>query len=209
MKRIGITQRVENIQSYSERRDCLDQRWAAFAFELGFTPIPLPNITPDKVAKLLDAVKLDAILLSGGNSITDLDPTASDVAPGRDAFEVALLSEALARDIPTIGVCRGMQMINVHLGGGLISVSGHVAVRHPIILLNKSYQLPKLVNSFHNWGTKADSLAKELEIIAVDSDNNVEAFEHKEKKLLGIMWHPEREDPFNKLDIQLITRFLL
>jgi hypothetical protein len=45
MKRLGITQRVENIHSYNERRDCLDQRWAALTFHLGYFPVPLSNIT--------------------------------------------------------------------------------------------------------------------------------------------------------------------
>ena len=75
-------------------------------------------------------------------------------------------------------------------------------------MINESYQLPKLVNSYHSWGIDANGLAKDLDIIAVDNDGNIEAFEHKKKKLLGIMWHPEREIPFNKLDIQLIKRFL-
>ncbi|MCK5665184.1 MAG: type 1 glutamine amidotransferase [Thiotrichaceae bacterium] len=209
MKQIGITQRVENIQSYSERRDCLDQRWSSFVFELGYIPVPLPNIAADKVTRLLDALSLDAILLSGGNSITSLDPSASDIAPERDEFELALLSEALARNIPLIGICRGMQVINTNLGGKLTPVNGHVTVHHMISMVNSSYQLPELVNSYHKWGIRADSLAEELDIIAVDSDGNIEAFEHKKKKLLGIMWHPEREKPFNRLDIQLIQRFLL
>jgi len=208
MKRIGISQRVESIQNYSERRDCLDQRWSSFAFELGYIPIPLPNITLDKVIRLLDVLNLDAILLSGGNSITSINPSASDIAPERDAFESALLNEALVRDIPIIGVCRGMQMINTHFGGKLTVVNGHVAADHAIYAINESDQLPKLVNSYHSWGIDANGLAKDLDIIAIDNDGNIEAFEHKNKKLLGIMWHPEREMPFNKLDIQLIKRFL-
>ncbi len=208
MKRIGITQRVERIQNYSERRDCLDQRWSSFAFELGYIPIPLPNITEDKASKLLDALNLDAILLSGGNSITSFDATASDIAPERDTFESKLLDAALEHNTPIMGVCRGMQMINAHLGGEQALVSEHIAVHHPITLVNKNYQLPEVVNSYHHWGIPADKLAEDLNIIAVDRDGNIEAFEHKDKKLLGIMWHPERENPFNPLDIQLIKRFL-
>jgi putative glutamine amidotransferase len=209
VKRIGITQRVENIQAYSERRDCLDQRWSSFSFELGYIPIPLANVAHEKVTSILDTLNLDAILLSGGNSITSFDSSASDVAPERDAFESALISAALTRNIPIIGICRGMQMINVHLGGNLISVNGHISVQHSISTLEESYDLPEIVNSFHKWGIRVDDLAKGLKSISVDSDGNIEAFEHKEKKLLGIMWHPEREEPFNKLDIQLIQRFLL
>ena len=208
MKRLGITQRVETVQHY-ERRDSLDQRWSSFILKLGYVPVPLPNIKAIGVAGLLDGLDLDAILLSGGNSITSLDPSASDVAPERDAFESALLGEALIRNVPVIGVCRGMQMIHNYLGGELTPVISHTDVDHSIVLLKKDYQLPELVNSYHNWGINAVDLAKGLEIIAVDSEGKVEAFEHKKRKLLGIMWHPEREKPFNRLDIQLIKRFLL
>ena len=50
MKRIGITQRVERIESYSETRDCLDQRWSDLVWQLGYIPIPLPNILPEHVS---------------------------------------------------------------------------------------------------------------------------------------------------------------
>jgi len=214
MKRLGITQRVEHIERYNERRDCLDQRWSSFAFELGYIPVPLPNIPADKVSDLLDNLNLDAILLSGGNSIaltvqSATTPPATDTAPERDAFESALLDNALDHKIPLLGVCRGMQMINLYLGGTLSPINEHVAVRHPLRPLKDCYQLPYEVNSYHNWGIGTDNLAKELTAIALDSDGNVEAFEHQTKKLFGIMWHPERELPFNTLDIQIIKRFLL
>ncbi len=46
MKKIGLTQRVEVVASYQERRDCLDQSWINLLLELGYTPIPLPIIFP-------------------------------------------------------------------------------------------------------------------------------------------------------------------
>jgi gamma-glutamyl-gamma-aminobutyrate hydrolase PuuD len=209
MKRIGITQRVEQVQSHAERRDCLDQRWVAFVLQLKSIPVPLPNIPPAQVASFLDALSLDAILLSGGNSIASLDSTASDTAPERDAFEVALLDEALSRNIPIVGVCRGMQVINRHFGGKLQKTRGHVAVRHAIMPVDDRYPLPETVNSYHNWGIPREQLADELTPVAVDCDGHVEAFIHAEKNVLGIMWHPEREQPFDPLDIELIKRVLL
>jgi N5-(cytidine 5'-diphosphoramidyl)-L-glutamine hydrolase len=209
VKRIGITQRVEQIPNYSERRDCLDQRWSVFVWELECIPIPLPNCSPSQVPHLLDELQLDAVILSGGNSIASLDNSATDAAPERDAFESILLNEALERNLPIIGVCRGMQMINVHMGGKLTQISGHVAVRHRISPIDQSYFLPESVNSYHNWGISADDLAEELQAIAFDSEGKVEALNHTKKKLFGIMWHPEREQPFNSLDIELIKRFLL
>lgn len=209
MKRIGITQRVERVQSYSERRDCLDQRWSAFVLELGYIPLPLPNVSPDQVAKLLDALSLDALLFSGGNTITRLDPSAHDAAPERDAFESALLGEALERNIPVVGVCRGMQIINLSMGGTLTPMSGHVAVRHTVSSMDVHNQLPETVNSYHNWGIPSEGLANDLRPMALDDEGYVEAFRHAEKPLLGMMWHPEREAPFNPLDIELIKRSLL
>lgn len=207
MKRLGISQRVEHVRSYSERRDCLDQRWYDFALQLGYFPLPLPNITVDLVSKLLDDLDLDAVLLSGGNSIACLDPSADDAAPERDAFESALLSEALKRGIPTVGVCRGMQVVNIELGGRLSPVSGHVATRHSVTH-ESDLPIAETVNSYHDWAIPGDGLATDLTPLAFDQAGNIEAFECSEKKLLGIMWHPEREQPFSSLDFQLIKRYL-
>lgn len=209
MKCIGVTQRVECVEYRSERRDCLDQRWSAFVAELGYILLPLPNILPNQLSKLLQAINIDAVILSGGNSITSVDPSANDSAPERDAFETALIGEALTRSLPVIGICRGMQMINVYMGGNLTYVSGHVAVCHSISSLDSKYQLPEMINSYHNWSISPQGLANVLKPIAIDNDGNVEAFENREKNLFGIMWHPERESPFNSLNIDLFKRILL
>ena len=205
MKRLGITQRVENVQSHDERRDCLDQRWAEFAMQLGYLIVPLPNIPASHVLALLNNLQLDAILLSGGNSISVLNPAAEDAAPERDAFEVALLQEAMARDIPIVGICRGMQLINAELGGRLSWIKNHVAVRHQIKSVGES-QFPEQVNSYHAWSISATGLAAELTPLALDQEGNIEAFVCIKRRLLGIMWHPEREAPFNRLDIKLIKK---
>jgi len=207
MKRLGITQRVENVHGYAERRDCLDQRWASIALQIGFLPIPLPNLAADQAPMLLDNLNLDGILLTGGNSIASLNPEADDSAPERDAFESALLSESIERSLPVVGICRGMQLINVLLGGQLSRITGHVATRHPV-KPEISNQFPEMVNSYHNWAIPNNKLAQELTALAFDQTGNVEAFECSDKNLLGIMWHPEREHPFNLLDIELLKRHL-
>ena len=208
MKLLGITQRVDTIKSYGERRDCLDQRWSDLALNLNYLPVALPNITPDKVEALVDAMGLDAIIFSGGNNIESIDLFAADAAPERDEFESELLRLALIKGIPVIGVCRGMQMINLAFGGRATKISGHVATSHVIYSKTSTYQFPETVNSYHNWGISNDGLANELEMIAIDAEGNIEAYEHQNAKLLGLMWHPEREKPFNQLDIQLLRRFL-
>jgi len=208
MKRLGITQRVEIIKKYDERRNCLDQRWTLFANQLGCLPLPLANIQAELVSDYVEALYLNGLLLSGGNSIASLDPSADDAAPERDAFELAIISEALNRSIPIIAVCRGMQILNKYMGGRVSPIKGHVAVRHTLLSLDSLHPLPETTNSYHKWSIGPDDLAEDLTPIATDKEGNIEAFQHIEKKLLGIMWHPEREHPFNELDIQLIKSFL-
>lgn len=208
MKRLGITQRVEVISKYDERRNCLDQRWTFIANRLGYFPLPLSNIQTELVPDYMEALNLGGLLLSGGNSITSFDPSADDAAPERDEFELAIISEALNRNIPIIAVCRGMQILNIYMGGKLSPIKGHVAVRHPIISTGSPYPLPEKTNSYHEWSIAPDDLAEDLIPIAIDEDGNIEAFLNMEKRCLGIMWHPEREYPFNELDIQLIASFL-
>ena len=71
---------------------------------------------PKNVSLLLDNQSLDFIILSGGNSISILDKKASDSSTHRDKFEQALL-KVILRNIKILGVCRGMQMLNLQFGG--------------------------------------------------------------------------------------------
>ncbi|MCB1679473.1 MAG: type 1 glutamine amidotransferase [Halioglobus sp.] len=208
MNRIGITQRVEVVRHYGERRDCLDQRWSEFILRLECIPIPLPNIASGMVPQLIEALQIGAVILSGGNSIASLDSQAEDAAPERDAFENALISAAITRKVPVVGVCRGMQLLNLYMGGSLQERPGHVAVRHTLHACSPLYALPSEVNSFHKYGIPQDKLADDLTPLAVDGDGYIEAFYRDDMPVLGIMWHPEREDPFSNCDVQLMKRFL-
>ncbi|KGJ90887.1 type 1 glutamine amidotransferase [Colwellia psychrerythraea] len=209
MKRIGITQRVEWVKSYGERRDCLDQQWSNFVIKLGGFPLPLANLPAEKVEQLLTVMQLDGIILTGGNSLTCLNPQAGDTAPERDNFERTLINLALKKNIPIVGVCRGMQLINLVMAGSLIKISGHVAIKHTIEACSTEFELPKVVNSFHHYGISCTGLAESLLPLACDEVGNIEAFFSTRNNILGIMWHPEREAEFSQFDMQLFKRFLL
>lgn len=202
---IAITQRVENNVSYKERRDCLDQRWAAVATTLSAILFPLPNRAPNTVEETLKAIKPDIIILSGGNSITALDETATDAAPERDIFETALLEIAIVKRIPVLGVCRGMQMINLHFGGNLQVVSNHIATRHEL-KRHSDIEFEEDVNSFHKWGLYEKDMARGFKPLASAPDGTIESFQHSTHNITGIMWHPEREETFSLNDINLIKR---
>lgn len=202
--RIGITQRVEVVPSYGERRDCLDQQWYLFLEALGFTPVPIPNQLNDVKQWVVD-LDIDGLVLSGGNDISFLHE-ANNVALERDITEVDLLSWAYETRAPVIGICRGQQMMHVWLGGSLIPVVEHTAVRHTIFPTSRSIEIFRKfseVNSFHNWGISQSGMSDDLIPQCLSIDGEVEAFCHKSLPWVGIMWHPEREVPFSENDKQL------
>ena len=184
----------------------------------GGVPMILPPVVePRMVEVLLDGI--DGLLLSGGS---DLDPDyygeerAPELGvtiPERDAFEMALVLLALGRGIPVFGICRGMQVLNVALGGTLYqdlpSQIGRDILNHwqetpkwqpahEIEVLHDSHlaeitgcQNTK-VNSYHHQGIK--ELADGLAVTASSSDGVIEAVEYhdfSEQWLIGVQWHAE------------------
>ncbi|MBV8895202.1 MAG: gamma-glutamyl-gamma-aminobutyrate hydrolase family protein [Acidobacteriaceae bacterium] len=151
------------------------------------------------------------LLLMGG---TDVNPKLFGAAPDpatqtpddeRDAFELDLLDQALASDLPVFAICRGLQLLNVHSGGTLRQ---HLASpRHdppedadfahqieiePDTLLSSIAGEPRWpVNSYHHQA--ADRVGAGLRVSARDAeDGTVEALEHSDRTfVLGVQWHPE------------------
>jgi putative glutamine amidotransferase len=85
-------------------------------------------------------------------------------------------------------------------------VSGHAGTRHSLIKEESSikFQLPSEVNSFHDFVIPRKLLGEGLTPLAYDNEGNIEAFYNQEDKVIGIMWHPEREKNFLKSDCDLI-----
>lgn len=196
MKRLAISQRVDIISKYGERRDSLDQKWHIFLNAAGFTATPLPNNQACAHEIIING-NFDGIVLSGGN---DLASYGGD-APERDETEKMLLNYAIEQKLPLMGVCRGLQLIQVNFGETLISITGHIATRH-IITFNDRLQT---VNSFHSFGVR--EAVSELETLAVSEDGFIESVHHLNHRIHGIMWHPEREAPFMISDINLFQEF--
>jgi putative glutamine amidotransferase len=207
MKRIGLTQRVEVVPSYGERRDCLDQNWARFLLEAGLLPVPLSNAVSD-VAAYIDALELDGVVLTGGNDPSSLSG-ARNTAPERDRCESLLVAHCRERQLPLIGVCRGMQVLNLELGGTLEPASGHVATRHAVSFEQPAGENPPAeVNSYHDYAIPDGGLGDGLEPVARCDDGTVEALRHREGLFHALMWHPEREQPFREWDQTFFRRTL-
>jgi putative glutamine amidotransferase len=207
MKRIAVTQRVEEFYDGAERRDCLDQSWTRILVEIGFMPIPMGNQIDD-VGQFIDSLQIEGILLTGGNDIGEL-PAATNNAPERDALERKLIDLSIERGIPIFGVCRGLQILSMYYGTKVEPVSGHTRTRHSVNIHENDVLViedRKDVNSYHNFGVYKDELAEDLCPVAIADDGTVEAFAHRRYRHAAIMWHPERA-PYSKADHELIRKF--
>jgi len=147
----------------------------------------------------------DALLLPGGGDMVPWhygqENTASrGLEPERDATELELLEEFTAAGKPVLGICRGLQVINVFFGGTLVQdISGHSAVdgadrihevqTAPSPLLAPCGERP-LVNSAHHQA--ADRLGSGLRAVQWTPDGVIEALCHRCLPVWAVQWHPER-----------------
>lgn len=195
MKTIGITQRVSVIPDYGERRDSLDQAWTKFLAACDLLPVLLPNVTEAALA-LCEITSVGGLVLTGGNDLAEFGGDA----PERDATENALLDWAEQHNLPVLGVCRGMQMIQRRFGVPLERVEGHVSCSQQIRVAGE----PRDVNSYHCFG--AFESRPPLEAWAMAADGVVKAVRHASRPVTGIMWHPERCAPFASADVALFRQ---
>ena len=203
MKTIIFTQRVDVIESYNERRDCADQRIGDFIRTCGYLPLPVPN-DQRIVEGICAAVNPEGIVLTGGNSLVAYGGNA----PERDATDSLLIKTAIDRGMPLYGFCRGMQSILDFFGEKLETVKGHVAVR--MMLYGKEDpalgNFSREVNSYHNQGCLAVS-SPDIEVLAKSADGVIKAIRHAKHRILGTMWHPERDTPYADADIAMFRNF--
>lgn len=182
--------------------------------ESGAIPVILPlHVSAEDAAQILDLC--DGLILSGGPDLhpslfgEEVRPACGEICQARDVLEQALFQYALERDMPTLGICRGIQSINVFQGGSLYqdlptehpSDTAHTCDEpfydkaiHQVTLTGALGELLGLeqlgVNSIHHQAVK--DLGRDLEVMAVSEDGIVEAVRHKHKRFIwGVQWHPE------------------
>lgn len=176
-------------------------------------PLGLPEETLDKLFQ-----RLDGILFSGGGDVqperygSQPHPLVDDVDNDRDRVEIHLLQRTVQQGLPFIGICRGLQVINVALGGTLyedILEQRPDSLKHrfypdwPRTYLAHTIQLEKdsrlsqvlgassvQVNSLHHQGIR--ELAAPLQAAAYAPDGLIEAFELAQYPFgMAVQWHPE------------------
>ncbi|MGW8763845.1 gamma-glutamyl-gamma-aminobutyrate hydrolase family protein [Streptomyces sp. NPDC055815] len=171
----------------------------------GGLPVMLPPGGPEDAAAVV--ARLDGLVVAGGADVEPVrygaepDPRTGPPARARDTWELALIDAALASGTPLLGICRGMQLLNVALGGTLIQhLDGHVEAvgvigRHavkPVPGTRYASLVPELaeVPTYHHQAV--DRLGTGLTASAHAEDGTVEAVETDGPGwVLGVQWHPE------------------
>ncbi len=187
----------------------INKNYLSAIWDAGGIPVLLtPRCNEEYMRKISE--NFDGFVFCGGE---DIDPKyygeersnkTRNICSLRDEFEEKLFWAVYTRSKPILGICRGMQVINVFLGGTLHQhVDEHIQTEARNVLthtvsVKKGSLLETItgkgelyINSFHHQAIK--SLSAELMVDAVSTnDGFIEAFHHKEQKfLLGIQWHPE------------------
>ncbi|MGW0394302.1 gamma-glutamyl-gamma-aminobutyrate hydrolase family protein [Streptomyces sp. NPDC003042] len=174
----------------------------------GGAAVLLPPDEPVRAAEVLK--RLDGLIVAGGPDVDPVhygaprDPRTGAPATVRDAWELALIGAALETGLPLLGICRGMQALNVALGGTLIQhIDGHADTPaltswHPVrpvpgtryaALVPEEAEVP----TYHHQAV--ERLGRDLVVSAYALDGTVEAIEvpDPDRWVVGVQWHPERD----------------
>ena len=212
MTKIAITMRRDYFGDYQEPRDSLSCDWIQFLNLLKIQPILIPNSLKDPVG-LFKESKCEGLLLSNGSDVNLKLIDGNFTGQDRDITESKLLKYAIDSNIPVLGVCRGMQFINIFFGGKVKKINQHVGIQHKVDVKSKFFKeyLNKekfTVNSYHNLALDEHFLPTELVSWAISNDKNIEGIYHRNLNILGIQWHPER-DVVDDLNIKIIESVFL
>mgnify|MGYP001191899431 FL=1 len=194
--------------------------------------VDMINYSPDEAARLLGTCQ--GLVLSGGSDVhpgrygKEADTTRCQINPERDTLEFQLIDKALQMKMPILAICRGMQILNVALGGTLIvdipqdhpsnishQCKDKFQICHEVDILpnSKLYKITGVlrdgVTSSHHQAV--EYLALGLVPNALAEDGIVEGFEWLDdtdkSPIIAVQWHPERMSN-NKLSLPLATEFL-
>lgn len=197
------------ISTAKDREDALDYKNAIRKVNGIADAFYLPNYSASFLTKLSE--EYDALILSGGGDVNpkyfgQILDGSNRIDDDRDTFEFDMIRRFMSQKKPILGICRGIQVLNVYLGGTLYQDDGeelnsvHSGYNGTYrthctyckdSFLKDLYGEKLCVNSYHHQSL--DKIAEELNPIQYSLDNKVvEAVIHKTYPMLGVQWHPER-----------------
>lgn len=204
--RIGIT------TSYDDGAQCLDRRYITAVEQAGGTPLPLPMLETDTAVHALMDV-LDGLVIIGGPAVTEglegeLPDELDPADPVRYASDKQWIQHSWEADVPMLGICYGMQRLNALAGG---TIYGDVEKQQPNALthsqkrggtthqvqFDRSSRLYDVLEVEHlSVNTRhlqaISSLGDGFSVAATAPDGVIEAIEHKNGRIFGVQFHPER-----------------
>lgn len=227
---IGVTPHYD----YENSRVCIANNYLEAIRFAGGVPLLLPLMADTKELRIAANV-CDGFLYTGG---PDMNPFrfgeetlrgCGSVYPERDTMEEELFHIVMETDKPILGICRGIQILNVFLGGTLYQDidsqctsafpiahsqnSGRTVLSHSVIVEHDSLLYEIIgkdyiqVNSFHHQAIK--ELAPALRSAGISSDNLIEAVYHPNHKFfLAVQWHPEHLYALNEDAAKLFLSFI-
>lgn len=229
MKIVGITcDRSES--AGMQTRQYLNEPYIQAVRSAGALPLLIPSIAPEDAARYLDLI--DGLLLTGGGDVDPRcygaypHPALGEIDATRDQFELALVKAAWERRLPMMAICRGIQVLNVALGGTLYQdlpsekpsgISHRQQEARPetthgmhIEPGSRLYSLvgaEMRVNSFHHQAL--DTVAPELVVSAYAPDGVIEAVESRSRpNVLAVQCHPEETQIHDQNAQKLFREFV-
>lgn len=166
------------------------------------------SVTSTVSGELKEPHDYDGLLLPGGGDISPFfyrnkNKGSHNICITEDVIQLLLFHRFMEQKKPILGICKGMQLINIALGGTLIQElpNGHIhqtmnrdtlhnTILLPGSILHSLYHKNITVNSAHHQGI--DILGKSLIAVQYAYDGTVEGIEHNTLPILGVQWHPER-----------------
>jgi putative glutamine amidotransferase len=230
MKKIGVTTHIEKLHNIQEH--AVNMAYIKAVIQADGLPILIPvTINHMMLDDYLDLI--DGLIITGGG---DVDPElyqqenhglSLNISRIRDEMELYLIKQSLKRKIPILGICRGMQLLNVYYGGELyqdIMTQYDTDIDHINIEVEADYMAHEIifeegsllakmmckntlmVNSRHHQSVK--KLGENLRSTAKSADGIIEAIEHQLDDVIGIQWHPEDMVSLCNCHKKLFTSFV-
>ena len=204
---IGISMNFMQLGSYHQFH--IRDKYIDAVYDYGGLPCPIPCLT-DEDALRQYVSRIDGLIIIGGMDYPpdmygeEVHPKADVMEERRAVSDRLLVKVILETNKPVLGICAGMQLLNICAGGKLVqhmpTTDNHFGEKYHEITLTKSRWLSQfvdgdkiIVNSNHHQGINPDYVGKGFAVVATANDGVIEAMELEgEQMVLGIQWHPER-----------------